>query len=305
MQAKITEIYNTLLNNGIDVPLNQIKESLEKMIDLGVQQEQASKLVAQNIARKYGIELQVSQQQQKNPLKTVEDVLSKNDVSAGDWIALNVTVTQIQDGEKYHQRGIIGDETGTLSFTAFNNTPFTLEEGKSYQLENVVVNEWQGQMQITANKTSKASLLDETIEAKPYVTTVTGKIVAIQNGSGLIKRCPECNKALSKGACMKHGKVDGVYDVRIKAVLDDGTETHSLLLQTKTTEELVGFNLQTAIAMAADALDQGVVEETIRKMICNRYYAVQATPLGTQMLVSEVTSLAGPLHNPLEATPLL
>jgi replication factor A1 len=305
MQDKITEIYNTLLDNGIDVPLNQIKESLEKMIDLGLQESQASKLVAQNIARKHGIELKASQQQQNNPLKTVEAVLNNDNVSAGDWIALKITVTQIQDGEKYHQRGIIGDETGTLSITAFNNTPFTLEEGKSYQLENVVVNEWQGQMQITANKTSKATLLDEVIEAKPFVATVTGKIVAIQNGSGLIKRCPECNKALSKGACMKHGKVDGIYDIRIKAVLDNGTETNNLLFQTKETENIAGFDLQTAIAMAADALDQAVVGDTIKKLICNRYYEVQATPLGTQMLVSEIKSLAGPLHNPLEAKPLL
>jgi len=57
--------------------------------------------------------------------------------------------------------------------------------------------------------------------------------VDVQSGSGLIKRCPECNRALVKGACGEHGKVEGVYDLRIKAVLDDGEKVQDILMNRK------------------------------------------------------------------------
>ena len=43
-------------------------------------------------------------------------------------------------------------------------------------------------------------------------------MIDIQTGSGLIKRCPECKRALVKGACAEHGKVKGEYDLRINRI---------------------------------------------------------------------------------------
>jgi len=45
----------------------------------------------------------------------------------------------------------------------------------------------------------------------------------------IIKRCPECNRQTKSGACAEHGKVEGIYDLRIKAVCDNGIEIRELL----------------------------------------------------------------------------
>ena len=110
----------------------------------------------------------------------------------------------------------------------------------------------------------------------------------IQTGSGLIKRCPECKRALVKGACPEHGKVKGEYDLRIKAVLDSGTSTQDILINRELTEELAGLSLNTAIAMAADALDPGVVLDNLKHELVGRYYTVTGHKLDRYILVDSI-----------------
>jgi len=112
--------------------------------------------------------------------------------------------------------------------------------------------------------------------------------VDIQTGSGLIKRCPQCKRALVKGACPEHGKVKGEYDLRIKAVLDSGTSTQDVLINRELTEGLVGLSLDSAIAMAADALDPGVVLDKLRHELVGRYYTVSGHKLDRYILAESI-----------------
>ena len=53
-------------------------------------------------------------------------------------------------------------------------------------------------------------------------------------------RCPECNRALQENECSVHGNVDGVEDLRIKLIVDDGTGVVSGIFDKSLTEKILG-----------------------------------------------------------------
>jgi replication factor A1 len=177
----------------------------------------------------------------------------------GKWVTLRGKVVQLWETkhESMSQVGLMGDESGTIRFTKWTKAGLPqVEEGKSYLFKNVITSEYQGQFSVKLNKTSEIIPINEDIEVGRSLVEYSGAIVDIQSGSGLIKRCPECNRALVKGACGEHGKVDGIYDLRVKAVMDDGEKVQDILLNREVTEALVGITLDQAKDMATEALDQ-------------------------------------------------
>ena len=69
----------------------------------------------------------------------------------------------------------------------------------------------------------------------------TGTIVAIKNDSGIIERCPECNRILRDSACQDHGPQHGVEDLRLKFVIDDGVNNASLIIGREPSESFLGM----------------------------------------------------------------
>ncbi|MCQ1535609.1 replication protein A [Methanosarcina sp. KYL-1] len=207
------------------------------------------------------------------------------------WATIRGKIVQLWENshEAIEQAGLIGDETGVIKFTNWASSELPdMEEGKSYLLKNIVVNEWNGRFQVKLNRASSIEELDEDIEVGTSTFTYFGALVDIQTGSGLIKRCPECKRALVKGACAEHGKVKGEYDLRIKAVMDSGTSTQDALINRELTEELAGISLDSAIAMAADALDPGVVLDRLKHELVGRYYTVTGHKLDRYILVESI-----------------
>ena len=49
-----------------------------------------------------------------------------------------------------------------------------------------------------------------------------GNLVSVSEDSGIIFRCPECNRVLRDGECATHGEQEGVQDIRLRLVIDDG-----------------------------------------------------------------------------------
>ncbi|AKB44195.1 replication protein A [Methanosarcina vacuolata] len=226
------------------------------------------------------------------PAARESELRNISDLAGGQWATVKGKVVQLWENshESIEQAGLIGDPTGVIKFTNWASSELPdMEEGKSYILKNVVVNEWGGKIQIQLNRSSSIEELDEDIKVGSLTSTYFGAMVDIQTGSGLIKRCPECKRALVKGACPEHGKVKGEYDLRIKAVLDSGTSTQDILINRELTEELAGLSLNTAIAMAADALDPGVVLDNLKHELVGRYYTVTGHKLDRYILVDSIT----------------
>jgi replication factor A1 len=65
------------------------------------------------------------------------------------------------------QVGLIGDETGTIKFVkwAKSNLP-ELVEGKSYSLDNMTTDEWEGRFSVKMNRTTRIQELDEEVETQ-------------------------------------------------------------------------------------------------------------------------------------------
>jgi replication factor A1 len=227
---------------------------------------------------------------------TVKESELKNiaDLLGGQWATVKGKVIQLWDNshETIEQVGLIGDPTGVIKFTNWASSELPdMEEGKSYVLKNIVLNEWDGKVQIQLNRSSSIEKIDEDIKVGTSTFTYSGAMVDIQTGSGLIKRCPQCKRALVKGACAEHGKVKGEYDLRIKAVLDSGTSTQDVLINRELTEGLVGLSLDSAISMAADALDPGVVLDKLKYELIGRYYTVSGHKLDRYILPESIVPM--------------
>lgn len=225
--------------------------------------------------------------------KGVAPLVKVADISEdGRWVDLKGKIVQLWENNKesISQVGLIGDETGSIKFIKWASAeiPVDLVEGKNYLFRNAVTSEWNGKFEITLNKSSSIEEIFDEIEVNTKDTVLTAAMVDIQSGSGLIKRCPQCNRSLTKGACAEHGKVDGVYDLRLKAVLDTGAITQDILLKRDVTEDVSGITLESAIAMAADALDQGVVLEAMKQKLVGKYYKVSGPRVDRYILVESI-----------------
>jgi replication factor A1 len=213
---------------------------------------------------------------------------------AGQWVDLTVKVAQLWEAnsESISQSGLVGDETGTIKFVKWVKADLPdLVEGKSYRLKNLVTDEFQGRFSVKLNRTSAIEPLDVDIEIGSVAAEFSGALVDVQKGSGLIKRCPVCKRSLAKGVCSEHGKVDGTYDLRIKAVLDDGRRVQDVLMNRETTERLVDLTLEEAKQMAMEALDHEIVRSVIESKLMGRYYSITGPRVDRYLLVESISEV--------------
>ena len=211
------------------------------------------------------------------------------------WVDLEVKVAQLWEtnSESISQSGLVGDETGTIKFVKWAKAELPdLEEGKSYRLKNLVTDEFQDRFSVKLNRTSQIEPLDCDIAIGSVAAEFSGALVDLQKGSGLIKRCPVCKRSLAKGVCTEHGKVEGTYDLRIKAVLDDGRRVQDVLINRETTERLVDITLEQAKQMAMEALDHEVVRSMIEGKMMGRYYTVTGPRVDRYLLVESINEIS-------------
>jgi len=276
------EIQAQFAEQGVKLLAKDIDPRLQKLlVDFKVPADEAKRTVVNFFNRKHDIKVATG--------GTSSDA-KINDLKVGQWTNLRVIVNQLWEStsDSIAQVGLIADESGAIKFTSWTNAGMPeVEEDKSYLFKNVVVNEFNDRLQINLNKTSAIEELKESIEAGVTEVSISGALVSIQTGSGLIKRCPECNRALVKGGCTDHGKIEGVFDIRIKGVLDDGTTATNILFDRAMTEQVTGWTLDKCIDRAAAALDNEIVVEEFRRALVGRYYIV-AGPNFDNLLVKEV-----------------
>jgi len=197
-----------------------------------------------------------------------------------------------RDGETDILEGVLGDETGKLPFTDWDPTP-ALEAGADVRIEDVYAREFRGVPSLNLTRFSTVTPLSESIAVADeaphhsiaaavdtggiFDVTVTGTVLEVRDGSGLIERCPKCGRVIQNGQCRSHGAVDGEDDLRVKAILDDGTDTVTVVLDDELTADVYGGGLEDALAAATEAMDKDVVAESIAADLVGRTYTVRGS----------------------------
>ena len=176
----------------------------------------------------------------------------------------------VRDEPKTLWSGTLADASGSCRFTAWHD--HGLQAGEVYSVDNTYVRDWRGipELQINENSTVARSdtelpALNE-LEGGTHYTVETlderggasdavleGHVLAVREGSGLIFRCPECNRVLRSGQCMVHGKQQGTPDLRTKLMFDDGTGALQLFLNRELTEQVLGRDMESCLELVRES----------------------------------------------------
>ncbi len=211
-----------------------------------------------------------------------------------------------KDGARKILSGICADDNTKLPFTSWIILP-ELEAGNTVEIKNIYVRSFRGLPTIHINENSKVTKLDKKLQHNEKQTVMIGELVekdgafdaviegnilSVRPGSGLIARCPECSRVIQKSICRVHGKVDEKMDMRIKAIIDDGTGALTLVLDSRLTQELCGITIEEAKRIAKAAMSQGAVEEEIRKKLLGKILAARGNmskgEFGVMLVASKV-----------------
>ncbi len=220
------------------------------------------------------------------------------DLAAGDR-GRNVEVRVLEvdsktisgrDGETEITEGVLGDETAKLPFTDWQPRA-EVQAGADLRIEDVYLREFRGVPSINLTEFSTVTPLPDPVEVADdaprlsvadavdsggmFDVEVVGNVLEIRDGSGLIERCPECGRVVQGGQCRSHGAVDAEDDLRVKAILDDGTDTVTVVLDDELTAEVYGGGLEDALAAATEAMDKEVVADAIAETLVGRAYRVR------------------------------
>lgn len=203
----------------------------------------------------------------------------------GRIISIESREVDVEGQKKTVFSGLIGDSTGKAQFSAWAD--FELGAGDVAKIEGGYSKTWRGMPQLGFDHRANVEILEdkdfasaddimrptrewieEIAERGGAVdATVRGILIDVKEGSGLIFRCPECNRVLRKGTCRIHGEVDGTPDLRVKAVIDDGSAALTAILGKDITEELLGRSLEKCMDSAKEAMSHEVIRDELADLL--------------------------------------
>ena len=189
-------------------------------------------------------------------LKDVKAGLSNIHVR-GKIMNIEKRVIETERGSRTIFDGMLADDTKRIRFTSWGDFP--MEIGQVVSIKGAYVKEWRGIPQINFDERAEIEVLEdvdfdimktprllaeELMEAGASDVEVVGTVIEVREGSGLIFRCPECNRSLINGNCSVHGQQEGTPDLRTKIILDDGTGALFAILNTEITENILGMSVK-------------------------------------------------------------
>lgn len=231
-----------------------------------------------------------------------------------EWTERNFTNS---DGEeKTLWGGEIIDPTGRCRMTAWDKLPIDSEKLPIFvSVSGVRVRSWQGTPDITIDRADQVEILGsppwDAIDASEHwvkhdlgalvnggsvngVETV-GCIVSVRSDSGIIHRCPECRRVLRDHACNDHGAVEGVKDMRLRMVIDDGAQSASILLNGVSTEGYLGKDIDQVTSQiddfGAEAFVDGLRADLLGRSVSARGRCL-VDEQGAMFLASELEVLS-------------
>jgi len=200
-------------------------------------------------------------------------------------LSIEAREVDVDGAKKAVFSGVLADETGKSQFSAWKD--FGLKEDEIVRIEGAYVKSWRGIPQISFDDRAAVTKLApnvlpprEKLAESPRMwiedlaergggvdVTVRGILIDLREGSGLVYRCPECRRVLRKGACRIHGEVKGEPDLRVKAVLDDGSGALTVVFDRELTEALLDKTMDECVAEAKEAMSTDVVRDQLADLL--------------------------------------
>ncbi len=175
-------------------------------------------------------------------------------------LSLDKREVDVKGAKKTLISGVLADETGKVQFTAWHD--FGLKAGDAVKISGAYTKSWRGIPQLNFDERSQVAKSDAKLpnigEFRASATrtvadlertgggfdvALRGMVMDVRGGTGIIFRCATCNRVVQNGACRIHGEVDSVPDLRIKAIVDDGTGALTAVFGREVTERILGKTL--------------------------------------------------------------
>lgn len=281
-----------------EITRQEIGQRLDDLVAHQVPVDEAVRTVVRGIMRDAGFEqsdlpAELARLAGYSTRPSFERAMLEDVEEADQWIDVVAEVVELWEprSETIAQVGLLGDESSRLKFVKWESAGIPeLVEGETYRFHNVVTDEYQGRYSVSLNSATVVEPSEEAVSAAAEGVTVGGTIIDVQEGSGLIKRCPkaDCTRVLSGGRCGEHGAVEGEFDLRIKAIVDDGHRSINAIFDAEATVAVSGLSMADAQKMAMDALDTSVVVDALTERVLGRSYRLTGPVVGEYFLVDDV-----------------
>ena len=147
------------LASDLDVDKEEVRRDLENLVNYSVPMDEAK----QSLRRKYGDGGGGSSGPSSKAIGEVTTDDSNVTVTA---VVLTSGRRSIQYNGEQHviREGELADETGTISYTAWDGFDGDLEPGRTVQFGNAGVREWDGRPELNLGESTDASVVDETLD---------------------------------------------------------------------------------------------------------------------------------------------
>lgn len=215
---------------------------------------------------------------------------------------------ETKNGPRTVYSGMICDDTGEIQYSAWND--FGLQAEKSYRISNAYIRSWKGIPQLNLGDNSDVSEVDIAFDTSKVGqgnertigdivkngggldVIVRGVIVDIRPGSGIIKRCPECNRTIINNDCKTHGTVEPVPDLRMRIIIDDGTGSIATTMNREATERFTGVTFDAAFNLSK-ARGEDIVVKDLGDRLYMKHLKVRGDAMideyGTKINAKEIT----------------
>lgn len=196
--------------------------------------------------------------------------------------------------EKTITTGTLADTSGRIPFTAWSD--LELNEGQVVTIDAGYIKAYRGVPQFNFDDGAEITVqADDALPAAAQLAqvepvtlgqiigrgggsdvTVHASIIEVRPGSGLVFRDPETNRVIQDHA---HSDTEGTPDLRIKAILDDGTGALNAIIMRNDTEALYGKTVEEALTLAKETMDWAIVADQIREKVTGRKFEVSGNVL--------------------------
>ena len=199
------------------------------------------------------------------------------------------TRTFVREGEERSLTSVrVLDPSGRCKMTIWS--PIELEPGQVVSVQEARIRAFQGTPDITVDDAGQITILDESpwgkIDPESHVVGISldelrfsgsrdgiqteGEVLVVRDDCGIVLRCPECRRVLRDGVCVEHDRVDGVEDLRLRFVIDDGIATANVVVGRAASEKFLETEMSSVQARVNEEGSSGFVKELQSRLFGQR-----------------------------------